>query len=315
MKTPLSVSLSSVDERTFSIRPLLPILALASAVLFWGGSFSAMHVALNTLNPWSVIWCRMIIALICIAPFTKKLIQQSNYQKGDWIIFIPTFLFQPCLYFLFESYVLKFTTSSQAGVISAFVPMMVTVGAWIFFSEKISINTLLGMVLSITGVYFLTIFQSESSTATNPLLGNLLELIAMICAATNMLLIKRLSKRYNPWALTAMQVVTGSIFFLPGGYILLTYSIESINLTLFLILTFLGMIVTLGAFGLYNWGISQIPASSASAYINLIPVIAILLGWILLGEVLNTLQIIATIAVILGVILSQVSIGRNEGTL
>ncbi|MBW2648057.1 MAG: DMT family transporter, partial [Deltaproteobacteria bacterium] len=74
---------------------------------------------------------------------------------------------------------------------------------------------------------------------------------------------------------------------------------------LIMILVFLGGLVTVAAFGLYNWGISRIPASKASVFINLIPVVAVALGWALLGEGLTPLQCVAASAIGAGVWLSQ----------
>ena len=68
---------------------------------------------------------------------------------------------------------------------------------------------------------------------------------------------------------------------------------------------FLGVFVTLGAFGLYNWGMSRIPAGKASIFINLVPVIAVLIGWLAMGEALTTTQWIAALAVMTGVWISQ----------
>jgi len=251
------------------------------------------------------MWCRMMIALVLILPFWKSLVPASAYRSGDWELLVPMGLFQPCLYFLLESNALQFTTSSQAGVISASVPILVTLGAALFLYEAMSLMTMAGIALSITGVVMLTLAAGPQGSGQNPLLGNMLELLAMICAAGNMLIIKRLSDRYNPWGLTAMQIVAGAIFFIPGAFFLHRIPLEKVSLSLVLCLVFLGGFVTFGAFGLYNWGISQIKVAKASSFINLIPVVAVFLGWAILGESLSLLQGLAACAVIAGVILTQ----------
>ena len=127
----------------------------------------------------------------------------------------------------------------------------------------------------------------------------------MACGACNIILIKQLSNRYNTWILTAMQVIAGAIFFLPGlkGVIQADPSVWTFQtITLFV---FLGSFVSLVAFGLYNYGISKVSASKASIFINLVPVTAVFLGWIALNEVLNTKQCIAAGIVIFGVFLSN----------
>jgi drug/metabolite transporter (DMT)-like permease len=70
---------------------------------------------------------------------------------------------------------------------------------------------------------------------------------------------------------------------------------------------FLGGLVTLGAFGLYNWAMSRIPASQAAVFINMVPVAAVALGWMMLSESLSMVQCIAAAGVIVGVVISQKS--------
>ena len=289
---------------------LLAVGAILAAVFLWGGSFSAMRVAVQVMSPWSVMWLRMITATVLLIPLAGKLIP-SSYRKGDWKLLIPMVLFQPCLYFLLESYALQFTTSSQAGVISAALPLMVAFGASLVLSESIPRVAYIGLLLSLLGVACLTVMQGSAGAAANPLLGNALELGAMVSAAANMIVLKRLCERYNPWTLTAMQVLAGAIFFLPGLFFMVRAEESYWTPQLVLILLFLGSFVTLGAFGLYNWGMSHIPASRASAFINLVPVNAVFFGWILLGERLSLPQCIAASAVMGGVWLSQKSRPRR----
>ncbi len=287
-----------------SDRNTLPVLALLGAVLLWGSSFSAMRMVLADLDPMSVMFCRLLTAFVCLIPFFPRLIPKTAYRPGDWKILIPTVLLQPCLYFLFESNALRYTTSSQAGIIAACMPMMVAVAAWFFLSETIRVKTIAGLFLSIAGVVALTLYQDDSGVATNPVLGNFLEFGAMASATANTILIKQLTSRYSPWSLTGMQVIAGVLFFSPGLSGVIHAGPDIWTVKTILLLVFLGSFVSLGAFAFYNWGISRIHASRASIFINLIPVTAVALGWLLLDEVLNLKQMIAAGVVIFGVLLS-----------
>ena len=283
---------------------MLPFAALLTAALLWGGSFAAMRVAVQAMSPWSVMWLRMAIALIVILPFAGRL-ELHRYRRGDWRLLVPMVLFQPCIYFLLESYALKLTTSSQAGVISASVPLMVAVGGWCFLSEPLGKRILGGLFLSVMGVVVLSLCGDVSGSAVNPLLGNALELGAMSSAAVNILLVKRLCDRYNPWLLTAFQVLAGTLFFSPGLFFLFNGKAVAWTPSLVLGILFLGGLVTLGAFGLYNWAMSRIPASRAAMFINMVPVTAVAFGWVMLAESLSMVQCIAAVAVIAGVAVSQ----------
>jgi len=137
----------------FTNQNILPITALLCAVVLWGSSFCTMRIALEDLSPLGVMFCRYLIAFIFLIPISKKIIPKTIH-KGDWKIIISMALFQPCLYFLFESNALIYTTSSQAGIISACLPVMVAFAAWFFLSEAIGVKTIIGLILSFTGVIF-----------------------------------------------------------------------------------------------------------------------------------------------------------------
>jgi len=249
-----------------------------------------------------------------VLPLIGRLRPRGVYRRGDWRLLAPMVLFQPCLYFFFESYALTFTTSSQAGVIASSVPLWVAVGAALFLAETISRRTLVGIFVSVAGVAGLTLLQPGDENAADPVLGNLLEVLAMASAAANMLIVKRLSARYNPWALTAMQMAVGVVFFLPGLPLLVRSGAAVWTPALVLAMVFLGAFVTLGAFGLYNWGMSRIPASRAAVFINLVPVFAVIFGWTLLGEGLNGPQLAAAAAVLGGVWYSQTDLPPQPKT-
>ena len=296
----------SVSMTAVSPIALLPRLAVVGAVVLWGASFSTMRIALQDLHPLSVMWLRMIIALACILPLYRT-VSLSAYRKGDWKLLLAAVVFQPCLYFWLESAALGLTSSAQAGIISASVPLLVAVAAWMILKEPLSTRVLGGLILSVAGVAVLTLGGEATVSAPSPLLGNSMEFLAMVCAAANMIIIRILGRRYDAWTLTVMQVVTGCLFFSPGIAHLLDVPAGTFDMQLILILVFLGAGVTLGAFSLYNWAITRMPASTASAHINLIPVVAVGCGFAFLGETMNPLQMAAACVVLFSVLMTQKS--------
>lgn len=298
-----TLSLSRPGFGSENLPHLLPMIALFASVLLWGGSFSAMKVAGRALDPWAMMWARMMVALVCLLPFAGRLMPRE-YRAGDWKLLLPLVLLMPCLYFYLESHALTHTTSAQAGVVSASVPLLVAAGASLFLAERVTRATWLGLAVSVGGVVWLTLAGSPNETAPNPVLGNILELGAMVSAAAYMLLMKRLSSRYGSWTVTALQTVAGAIFFLPGAPRVFAVAAE-LDMGTVLAVVFMGAGASLGAFGLYNWAIAHVRASQASAWINLVPVVALILGWVCLGEALNTMQMIGAGCVFLGVWMSQ----------
>jgi len=126
----------------------------------------------------------------------------------------------------------------------------------------------------------------------------------MLCATCYTLLLKFLSERYSPFILTAMQAFIGSLFFLPLA--LVTEPLPSqFSLLGIGSVVYLGVVVTVGAYGLYNFGVSRLPASQASGFTNLLPVFTLIFAALLLGESLAPAQYAAAALVFAGVALSQ----------
>ena len=285
-------------------RSSLPYLSLLMAALLWASTFIALKIAFRTYDPMVVIFGRMAVASLC-AVFFPFVFRGVNLRKKDlkWILLMA--FCAPCLYFIFEANALVYTSAAQAGMLCTMMPLLVAISAWLFLKEELTPRTCLGFVLAVAGALWLSVSSEPSEQGPNPLLGNFLQFMAMVCATGYALCLKKLTARYSSLFLTFVQAFTGAIFFFPvlffpGTELPTTFEPEPISAILYL-----GVAVTLGAYGSYNYGVSQIPASQATAFINLIPVFTLILSSWILGERFTLVQYLASAVVFSGVILSQ----------
>jgi drug/metabolite transporter (DMT)-like permease len=284
-----------------SRRQFLPLVLLAGAVLFWGTSFAAVKVALDSFTPMTVMWLRMAVATLVFAPFWTR-VKRPEYREGDWRLLAIAAACIPCLYYLAEGNAVLLTTSSQAGVVSAIVPLLVAGGAWLLWRDKLTWQGAVAIGLSLAAIVVLSLSGSAQQSAPNPALGNFLELLAMFAAAGSMLTIKHLSTRYDPWWLTGMQAAVGAVFFLPMALASGPATWLAAPPIAWACVAYLGTFVSLAAFGLYNSALRAIPASRAALSINLVPAVALLAGWLVLAESLNAVQM-AACAVAIGAVI------------
>jgi drug/metabolite transporter (DMT)-like permease len=282
----------------------LPNVALVLASLIWASSFIALKYAFLTFDPMIVIFGRLFVASIAFL-FLWKYISNVKIEKQDVKYLFLMALFEPCIYFIFESQAVKNTTAANAGIITALLPLMVAFAARTFLKEKLTINMLIGFVLAISGSIWLSLTTNSSAYSPNPLYGNFMEFLAMVCATGYTIILKHLSSKFNPFFLTATQAFVGAFFYLP---IILLPSVQkpiSFEFLPIAAIVYLGVIVTIGAYGLYNYGVARTKASTASAYVNLIPAFTIILAFILLGEKLSLSGLIASSVIFIGVFISQ----------
>lgn len=287
----------------------LPHLALLSAMLVWGSSFIAIKIALTAFTPVELMACRMLVALTIFAPALPRLWRHLRAQ-GQWGLVLLMISGEPCLYFLCETYGLQYTSAAQAGMITSLLPLCVTAAAFFLLGERTGMRTWAGLGLAITGVTWLSLGGVSTESAPAPLLGNLLEMLAMLCATLYTICARRLSLHYSAMEITGMQVTGGALFFCPLALAPIATPLVVLPMTLpswfpAAMVVYLGTVVTFVGYGFYNYGIRRLSASQAAAYCNLMPVVALGLGVTVLNEVITLAQYAASGLVILGVLLSQ----------
>jgi drug/metabolite transporter (DMT)-like permease len=286
--------------------------SLLLAMVLWGSSFVAMKYALMQLDSYVVVFGRMLVASVCFLPLLKTF-RRLTIQRKQLSIILAMGFCEPCLYFIFEAAALSRTTASQASIITSLLPPMVALCAAFFFKEKLTRRLLAGFALAAAGAVWLSLAAGSTETAPAPLLGNFLEFLAMVCATGYIILLKYLSRSLPTLFLTATQAFIGTLFFLPFLFLPQVHIPQSPDWSAIGAVFYLGTVVTIGAYGLYNYGVSKVPASQAAAAINLIPAFAIFFGYLLLGERLGIWQVFACLLVFAGVYLSQSGSGKKEG--
>lgn len=278
--------------------------SLVLAALIWSSSFIGLKIAFEAYPPMFVIFARMLIASVVFLMVWKYL-KATRYRAGDWKLMAVMVISEPCLYFVFEAYALQNTSASQAGMITSILPLMVAIASMVFFHERLSRRAWLGFFVAVCGGIWLSMSAKVNEHSPNPMLGNFLELCAMICATAYILSLKRLSERYSSWVLTAVQSFAGAIFFLPLALIEPFDQAWEVNTRSIAAIVYLGVLVNIGAYGLYNLGVSKVSASQAGLFLNLMPVFTAIIAFLVLGEQLLPVQILASALVLLGVVLGQ----------
>ncbi|MBP9616061.1 MAG: DMT family transporter [Aliarcobacter sp.] len=275
-------------------------------MFIWASSFIALKAAMEDLGPFTVIFLRMIIASLCFVYFIKSFLKY-DFSKKDVKFILLLALFEPCLYFIFESKALQLTSASQAGMITSLMPIITAMAAGYFLKEIITKQLIFGSLIAMCGAIWLSLQGTTSISSPNPLLGNFLELLAMVCGAGYTITARYLSDKYSALFITAIQAFIGAIFFTP--LFLYEYFTIPLNITMnsFLWVLYLGVVVTLAGYGLYNYALTKITASKAAVFVYLIPVFTLILAYFVLNEKLSVLEFIACFVILFGVFLSEVS--------
>lgn len=281
------------------------IVGLIPAIIF-GFSFMFTKLALNIFkDSFHLLALRFSFAIIVMEILKNlKLIKIKIKGKNIKIILILS-LFQPIFYFVFETIGVKISNSSQAGVMIAFSPILVSVLAVIFLKEKTNIKQILFILTSITGVI---IINSNIKFTFNCLYGSFLLLGAAASSAIFQILSRKLSKIYTAIEITYVMMWVGAIVFnviaiinALNNNMLGKYLEPLLNLSLLGTLFYLGILSSVFAFFIINYVLSQVEATKAAILANITTIVAIIAGVLILKESFDGVKLAGSTLILIGV--------------
>jgi len=280
-------------------------LAIFISTLFWGFSFIWTKIVLSYLGPITTILFRLIIStflLYLVSSFLKKI---QKITPSDWKTIFLLALFQPFLYFIGENIGLTYTSSTVAAVIIATIPLFSPIASYLFLKERISLMNLLGILISIVGV-FLVIIKPDLSFSVSPI-GIMLLLLAVFSAIAYSIVLVRLAGKYNVYTLVTYQNAIGVLFFIPIFFTFEYHNFLSVTFSWDYVVPLLELAVFASslAFLFFTYGIQNLGVVRANTLANIIPVFTAVFAYFFIGERLNFFNSLGIAVVIFGLFLSQ----------
>lgn len=280
-------------------------LALLCVGFFWGTTFLAIRVGVETIPPFLLAGIRNLISGFIIFFY---LAYQRKLERVNSRQFLRAFVLAILMIVLangLTTYAEKYITSGLASLISTLSPFLVLVLNLILGYEKLSFKTVLGIFFGMSGMFL--IYHSRINELLIPEYrgGVFAILLAILAWAFGTIIMKRgsensLTMLMNVCAqmLIAGVVLTFVQFYLTPNISASTWSNESILAMIYLAL--FGSVVGYVAF---SYLLTQLPSTKVVvlSYVNV--VVALFLGWLILDEVITSTIILAATLIISGVVI------------
>lgn len=284
---------------------LIGTLAALIPNIIFGFSFLFSKIALTVAHPLIILAVRFTVAFAFLNILWLLGVLKINFKgKNVKKILIMAFC-QPLLYFILELYGINATSSAISGVIISLVPIAVIVISSVFLKEKPTAVQAVFAGVSLVSVAGISILSSNG--ANSSILGIVLLLGAVVCAALFNILSRSESEKFTPVERTYMMFLVGSIGFDVIALAVLRENALPQLLTAFKsgefwgAICFLSLLSSIAAFLLYNWATTKIDAIRASAFSNVITVVSIFAGVLIMDEKLSWLQLMFCVLIIIGV--------------
>ena len=284
-------------------------LILLITALIWGFGFVAQRMGMDHLGPYAFNVCRFLVGALSLLPLLfflrKNGSASSDFNRSFWkfSIFAGFALFGGAT---LQQVGIQYTTVGKAGFITGLYVVIVPI-LGLCLRQKIGRWTVLGCLLAVLGLYFLSIKQDFSIGW-----GETLVLIGAFFWAVHVQVIGAANKRnLSPIKLALVQYLVCASLNLLLSLLFETFLFDQVILASGAIL-YAGIVSVGIAFTLQVIAQKKVDPSRAAIILNLEVVFAVLAGWLFFTELLTIKEWLGCSLMFLGMILSQINGQERE---
>ena len=284
----------------------MPYVAIAIGVI--SVSLSAIFVKLSSAESAVIAFYRMLFSVLIMSPvfLLKYKSELKLLQKRDWIFSIVAGVFLAFHFILwFES--LNYTSVASSTVLVTLQPIFAFVGTYLFFKEKVAFQSIVAVIVAISGSLLISWGDFRISGAA--LYGDGLALIACAFITGYLLFGQDVRKRLSlmTYTMVVYSVSTITLFF----YVLfMGQSFGPYESNDWLLFVMLAIVPNLLGHTLFNWSLKWVSTNTISIAILFEPVGAAILAFFIFNEKLILSQVIGGIIVILGILMFVLDIKK-----
>ena len=279
-------------------------------VMLWGTSFMFTSISVESVDPLSVVFARVLIAAIILTSVIYLKGDRLPFKGTDWLAFIAMGFVGNLLPFFLISWGQLSVNSGIAGMIMAIMPLMTMLLAhYLIEGETLNRYKIIGFIFGISGVTILLgpVFEGGGRA----LLGGIAILIAATSYAVNTILVRRLPK-FSPMVGAAGVMVAASFIMLPVWLFQNTLNFDQLSLRSINSVIWLGIGPTAIATMILFAVIERAGPTFLSTINYMIPVVAFFAGAYILSEPVEWSSIFALIIILTGIALTRFRAYQNR---
>ncbi|NLJ58631.1 MAG: DMT family transporter [Tissierellia bacterium] len=276
--------------------------------LITGLSFLFVKIALDSSDPFDLLAYRFTAAFIAILILYGFKRIKFDFNKERIIKIIPIAILYPLSFFAFQTFGLQYATSAEGGILLASAPISTLILATYFLKEKTTLLQKLSIIVSVSGVIYISLMKSSDLNFNN-ILGIVLLLLSALSISGYSVMARKLTKDFTNIELSTMMILISFICYnlMSISKHLLSGTISSFfaplsDVSFVISILYLGVLSSLVTSLMTNYILSKIEASKMSVFANLGTVITIAAGAIFLKESIYYYHIIGSLLIVGGVL-------------
>jgi drug/metabolite transporter (DMT)-like permease len=258
--------------------------ACAAAGALWGTGFFFGKIALREVSVGHMVLYRFLFAVLPMLALARG--RGDRWTRRDWATLTVAAFFGVPLQFLVQFYGLSLTTLSHAALMIGTMPVILALAAAVVLHERMDKVGWAALAGSTLGACLIAL--GGHTHGGSSLKGDLLIVASLVIALVWILGNKDLLNRHRTLEVSARSLIVGTIMMLL--WVCLQYGpppVHGISCKVWVSLAASGLLCTASTTVLWNWGMTQVPASEAGIFLNMEPVIGSLLGVLVFHEQLG----------------------------
>ncbi len=285
-------------------KTIFATLAALGAQIIFGLSFMFTEIALRTATPMTVIADRYIVAFLGLSLVMLFSKIKIKIGKNIWKLVLMS-LFQPLMYFVFETYGIQMTNSSFSAIMISMIPIVSMASGIFILGEKPLTMQYVFATLSVTGVTIAVLSGRSDGTVT--ILGAVLLMGAVVSSVGYNVTSRKISGEFSTFERTYAMTIIGMVSFVIIAVLEnITNPAEMIKSFsepsyLYSIL-YLGIFSSVVAFLFLNYSNTHLPVAKTTVFSNITTVVSVIAGAMFMGEKISAPIVFAVIMIIAGVI-------------
>lgn len=277
-----------------------PLVAALIAVTLWASAFVGIRAAGRTFSPGALALGRLAVGSVLLGAlvFTRSFTRPSRREMALLLLAGLTWF---GVYNVVLNRAEQLVDAGTAAMLVLVAPLIVVALAAAFLKERTTPNLLLGGGLAFVGV---AVIGFASSTGSASLLGVILCLVAAVASAIGVVAEKPVLARLSALQVTWICCTIGALACLPYAP-LLVRELRAAPSGAIAWLLFLGAFPTSMAFTMWAYALARGTAGRLAATAYLVPPIAIVMSWLILGEVPTVIAVLGGALCLVGVYIAR----------
>ena len=279
-------------------------IALVVANVFFGINFPvAKSLMPKYFQPIEVIILRAGISAILFF-IVQRLFVKEKIEKKDILTLALCGLFGVSINQLLFFEGLNLSSTIDASIIMATIPVMVLLMSIFLIKEKLTILKSIGIILGAAGAIVTIVYGKNITSGSNPIKGNIFLFINAISYSIYFVIVKPMMVKYSPFTVMKWTFLFGFLFIIPFS----SHAFANVNWASFTGYTWSSLLyvivaTTFFAYLLIAYSMKFVKSSVASYYNYLQPFVASMLAVFIYDEKITIVKIISALMIFVGIYL------------